>query len=509
MKYFCTTIIVIAAINFAITVSADVILPQIINSKMVLQQGTKVPIWGWADKGEEITVKFAGQTQKTVPKGPKNRWEVKLAPLKASSLPQLMTIEGKNKITLVDVLVGEVWLASGQSNMEMILLNTDRNEKNAAKAESNNKMLRFFDVERIMYGVPLDDTSGHWKTCSQISKNLRASAVGFFFGLALQKNLGVPVAIIDSNWGGKKIERFISDDGYTSIKLKPHRSRQWQSGSLAKKLKTDQETLKKLGCKAVAAADKGLIMPIIFLNRMDGHANNSIYNGMIAPLVPYAIKGVIWYQGESNRGRKDYFKKLQGLSLGWAKSFNIKDIPLYQVQIAPYDYTRGKSKKCTVLCDTIWKAQYKGANEIPGMGIVAIHDTNINIKSIHPRHKRTVGERLAAMALKRKYGKNIVASGPRFASAKLSGNKVIVSFSEIDKGLTTKDSKAPTWFELSADGKVFMSAKANIIANTVEVSCKKLPLPKFVRMGWNEIAIPNLMDKNGWPAFAFSGKVVK
>jgi sialate O-acetylesterase len=229
---------------------------------------------------------------------------------------------------------------------------------------------------------------------------------------------------------------------------------------------------------------------------------------MIAPLTPYAIRGAIWYQGESNRGAKDYFKKLQGLSKGWSKVFKVDNLPLYQVQIAPFAYNRGKPGDST-LCDSIWSAQYRGADEIPGMGLVAIHDTNIDIHNIHPEYKRPVGNRLAALALKNQYGKDVVTTGPRVAAAKLKGSKVIVSFKDVDQGLVTADGKAPSWFELSVDGKAFVQADAMIQGNIVEVSVAGMPAPKYVRMGWADVAIPNLKDKNGWPVFAFPAQAVE
>jgi sialate O-acetylesterase len=240
-----------------------------------------------------------------------------------------------------------------------------------------------------------------------------------------------------------------------------------------------------------------------------GDAENFIYNAMVAPLAPYAVQGTIWYQGESNRGSQDYLKKLQALSAGWSQVFRVKDMPLLMVQIAPYDYPKGKDPSASLLADTIWAAQYQAAETIPGVAVVPIHDTNIDIKDVHPIHKRTVGERLAAVALKNQYKKEgVVASAPRFQSAFWEGSKVVVSFSGILNGLTTTDGKAPSWFELSSDGVSFVPAQAELRENTVLVSAESIPDPKFVRMGWRDIAIPNLKDKDSWPVFAFSSQPV-
>jgi sialate O-acetylesterase len=482
---------------------AEVELPKVINSKMVLQRGVAAPVWGWADPGEEVTVQFDGQVKKAMP-GENGTWMVRLDPLIASSEPRMMTIKGRNEIRLIDILVGEVWLASGQSNMEWTFQNLAPDEKTFVLTQIDNKLVRAFHVEHhLEAGIPMDDTLGRWKNCrDMLGGDLNSvSAVGFFFALKLQQELGVPVAILDANWGGKRIELFIPDEGYQAIGVN-YRKRP-ASRDPVSQLKEMARSIDE----SVRAAEKGIKRPYIE-NRIYGSSDNSIYNAMIAPLTPYAIKGAIWYQGESNRSLRDYFQKLQGLSAGWSKVFNVEDIPIHQAQIAPYDYSRGKGPISSMLCDNIWAAQYRGADEIPGMSMVPTHDTNIDTADIHPKHKRTVGERLAAKALKNQYGKAVVTTGPSFAAAKRDGTKVMVSFGDVDQGLTTADGQAPSWFELSADGKTFVKADAVLNDNTVEVFATDVPSPKFVRMGWYDTAIPNLADKNGWPVFAFSAKPV-
>ena len=487
---------------------ADVVLPKVIASQMVLQRGVAAPIWGWADQGEAVTVTFAGQTKQALPDA-SGKWMVQLDPLTASAESRVMTVQGKNEIQLTDVLVGEVWLASGQSNMEWSFHAIAADEQQYAVAQKDNKLLRAFHVnQHITAGIPLDDTEGAWKDCTEmvgVSLN-SVSAVGFFFALKLQQELGVPVAFIDANWGGQRIEPFIPDEGYKALGLNyKKRPANADPKAIAAQLKGIAASVDR----ARQAAEQGRKVPFLVGDRVYGWAENGIYNAMIAPVTPYAIKGAIWYQGESNRGANDYFKKLQALSAGWSQVFNVKNIPFYQVQIAPFDYARGKNPNLSTLCDTIWKAQYKGAAEIPGMGIVAIHDTDIDIKNIHPVRKLPVGNRLAAQALKNQYGLDVIVTGPAFAGAALSGSKAVVSFKDIDRGLSTIDGQAPSWFELSADGKAFVAADAVINGNTVEVSAAGVAAPKFVRMGWKDIAIPNLNDKNGWPVFSFSAQPVQ
>lgn len=472
-------------------VRADVVLSSIISNGMVLQRGVPAPVWGWADAGEEVTVEFGGQVKKAMP-GPDGKWMVELDPLEASATPRSMTISGKNKILLENILVGEVWIAAGQSNMDWTFHQIDPAEREFAESQKENPLIRAFHVHKnLKAGIPMDDTAGVWKDAAQMVVGPNSvSAVGFFFALDLAKSLGIPVAILDVNWGGQKIEPFLAPEGYKAVGL-PFKE-------------------PDLSVPRGPQAPPNVLKTAFNVPRNQyGNAENFIYNAMVAPLAPYAVQGTIWYQGESNRGSEDYLKKLQALSAGWSQVFRVKDMPLLMVQIAPYDYSKGKDLSASLLADTIWAAQYQAAETIPGVAVVPIHDTNIAIKNIHPKHKRTVGERLAASALKNQYKKSgVVASAPRFQSASREGSKVVVSFSGILNGLTTSDGQAPSWFELSNDGVSFVPAKAELQGNTVLVSAESIPEPKFVRMGWLDVAIPNLKDKDAWPVFAFSSQPV-
>ena len=503
-----TRAVLIACLAFSASlVRADVVLSSIISNGMVLQRGVQAPIWGWADPGEEVTVEFAGQVKKASPGGD-GKWMVELDPLEASATPRSMTISGKNKIQIENMLVGEVWIASGQSNMEWTFNRIDAAERAFAESQKDNALVRAFHVhQHLTAGIPMDDTAGVWKNAAEmVTGPNTVSAVGFFFALDLAKSLGVPVAILDVNWGGTPIERFLAPEGHSAVGLplnQPDRRVAKTAKAAAGQIAAGKASIDE----SYQAAQKGL-KKAFEVQYPYGNAENFIYNAMVAPMVPYAVRGAIWYQGESNRGANDYLKKLQALTAGWSQVFRVKDMPFLLVQIAPFDYSKGKDPQAALLADTIWAAQYEAAETIPGVAVVPIHDTNIDIKNIHPVHKRPVGERLAATALKNQYGKDVLASAPRFASASHEGSTVVVSFSGVSNGLTTSDGQAPTWFELSADGKSFVSAQAEIKGNTVLVAAESVPEPKFVRMGWCDIAIPNLKDKDGWPVFAFSAQPV-
>lgn len=502
MKTFC---ILVLGMMFASQALGALHLPSVIASKMVLQQGQRVPIWGWVDGSAAVTVRFAGQTKTATPDA-LGKWMVYLDPLQASATPRSMTISaGGHSAELTDVLVGEVWLASGQSNMEWNFAQIDSSERNVALSQATNQMVRAFHVDQHLFtGVPMDDTAGRWKTAAEMVDPIRnVSAVGFFFAVELQKKLGVPVAFLDVSWGGQPIQCFVSrkaakDTGYLEIEPEP-----------------TQEAI-VAGLERIASEIEGALedvkkgrRPHLAVN-MDvfGHAPNGTFNAMLSPLAPFAIKGAIWYQGEANRGQQNYFTGLQALSASWSEAFGVNPLPLCQVQIAPFRYNR-KMDRDTSLPETIWRAQYRAAQEIPGMGVIPIHDTGIDVMDIHPRFKKPVGERLAAHALRHQYGRDVVATGPRFDRAVREGREVVVSFRDVDQGLETSNGEAPSWFELSADGQNFVDAKAVLDGNTVRVSClDAVPVPKFVRMGWDNVAIPNLRDKNGWPVFAFPEQAV-
>lgn len=480
---------------------AEITLPAIIDSGMILQRDAQVPIWGWASEGETITVSFAGQTKTATP-DESGKWMIELDPLPASSESRNMKIRGEDEITLSDILVGEVWLAAGQSNMEWTFAKIIPEEQSFAKSQTGNQLVRSFHVsEHLTAGVPMDDTIGSWKNAKQmIGEEPSTSAVAFFFALRLQKELGIPIAILDANWGGRPIEAFIPNEGYKATGLRiPKDQRQSVDMEQAQsQLKANQKTIEqtsKLASRGISRAFN--------LNTVYGEAPNYIHNAMIAPLAPFAIKGAIWYQGESNRNASDYFEKTKALVTGWSKIFRVENLPFLQVQIAPYDYSRGRNPRLSILCDNIWRAQFRADLEINNVGIVAVHDTVTNLRDIHPPSKRPVGERLAALALNEQYGKKIISSGPKFSSAKLEGDQIIIMFEGIDQGLTTTDGEAPSWIETSADGKNFSPAAAKIVGDKVVVSTKGMPEPKFIRMGWANTAIPNLADINGWPAFAF------
>jgi sialate O-acetylesterase len=301
---FFTLFILSTVSVFAGIVSAEVKLPNVIGSDMVLQRDLPVPIWGWADSGEEVTVSFAGQS-KTTKAGDDGKWMIKLDKLEANAKASSLTVAGSNEITLDNILVGEVWICSGQSNMEWRLSGTTNAKEEVAA--SDHPLIRLFDVPgHTTSPKPQEEGRGNWQVCNPKTSG-GFSAVGYFFGRRLNKELEVPVGLIGSNWGGTRIEPWTTLAGFESVP---------ELADIAKKVK-DYKADTKVG----------------------GGSPSAIYNSMVHPLAPFAMRGGIWYQGESNGGEHmSYYHKKHALVNGWRKVFQNKDLGFYWVQLANFQF---------------------------------------------------------------------------------------------------------------------------------------------------------------------------
>lgn len=456
--------------------SADVRLPHIFSDHMALQAGQDVPVWGWADPQEKVTVRFAGQSVRTRADA-SGHWRVDLSALKPDDAPQVMTVSGHNRIAIEDVVVGEVWLASGQSNMEKPI-GDQRGQKPTFNAEAelagaDHPDLRLFKVAKARKGAAADDVEGQWVRCDPQSLDAtHFSAAGYFFGRSLMTNLHSAVGVIDADWGGTRIEPWTPPQGFDAMP------------QLADFAAAEGSTVKVAG-----------VHP------------SELYNGMIAPIVPYAIKGVIWYQGEENVMEVDdgdfYLPKMTALIEGWRKVWGY-DLPFYYVQIAPFLYhLRWPETVVSPQAEPrLWEAQ-TAALSIPKTGMVVINDKVDDLFNIHPRDKKTVGERLANMALNLTYGQaDIPIYGPMFANVRFNGAQAVVTFDHAD-GLTTRDGKAPNWFVVAGADGVVHPAQARISGDSVIVTSPDVSAPLVVRFAWDEAAQPNLINGAGLPAAPF------
>lgn len=463
---------------------AELFLPRIFGDHMVLQAGQPVAIWGWADPGATVAVSFAGQTQSAMASSD-GAWRVILPVLTTSANAREMVVTSTNRASKTenrkfsDVLVGEVWLCSGQSNMEKPL-GDQRGQKptfNAPEeiAAANFPEIRFFKVAKTRASAPARDVAGEWTVCTPSSiDRIKFSAAGYFFGRKIHQELGVPVGLIDSTWGGTRIEPWTAPRGFVAVP------------SLAD----------------FAAATKSLGTKIA------GTEPSVLYQAMIHPLAPYALRGVLWYQGESNLIEVDdaelYPDKMQALVQGWREMWQ-REFSFYYVQIAPHLYhvVRPANVTSPEAAPRFWEAQ-AAAQRLPRTGMVVTTDLVDDLNDIHPRNKKDVGERLARWALSQDYGKTgIEVSGPVFHHGEIDGTRAILHFDHAVGGLATRDQRPPNWFTIAgADGKFFPGI-AVIEGDTVVVTSPRVASPTVVRFAWDEAAQPNLVNRAGLPVVPF------
>jgi sialate O-acetylesterase len=452
-------------------------LPFVFSDNMVLQRDMPDPIWGSAPAGDAVNVSFAGQT-KSATADDRGKWTMRLDPMPASNDGRDLTVtSGRDMVTFHNVVVGEVWLCGGQSNMEKPIgeQKGQRPTENAKEeiAAADHPLIRLLAVPKVRDAGKIDC---HWEVCTPATiDSLHFSAVGYFFGRKIQQEMGVPVGLIHSNWGGTRIEPWTNVQGFDSVSsLKPFADALHAPGPTT---------------------------------RVSGSVPAELYKPMIRPMIPFAIRGVLWYQGESNvmvHDRGLYFDKMLALITGWRAAWGEGDFPFYYVQLAPYLYSqRPKENSTPEDLPYVWEAQTR-AMSIPHTGMVVITDLVDKLSDIHPIQKREVGERLAAWALAHDYGKtDVVFSGPMFKSLEIQGNKAIVHFDDTAGGLASRDGKPLSDFTIAgADGK-FADATATIDGDTVDVTNPDVPEPKAVRLGWDERAMPNLENKAGLPAGPF------
>ena len=489
---------------------AEVRLPKVFGPHMVLQRDQPIVVWGWAQPGEKLTVTFAA-AKAGATANDRGEWRVSL-PAQAAGGPHVLTVSGSSEVRCDDVLVGEVWLCSGQSNMEMGIKSCRDAEAEIAAANFPN--IRLLMVPNRWTPMPQSDIEAAWKACTPASVAEDGwggfSAAAYYFGRELHKQLGVPIGLIDATWGGTRIESWTPPEGFAEVPALKADHERVQLGDPRSPLhhqrleRTLQATEQWLGAARQALTKNELVPPMPaypdeLLPPRDVQHPTALYNGMIHPLHPFALRGAIWYQGESNSGEgRLYTERMKALIGGWRQVWANPNLAFYYVQIAPFNYGGNPE-----VIGEFWEAQAE-AQSVPHTGMAVINDIG-DLKDIHPVNKQDVGRRLAAWALARTYGRGDVEySGPTFKSLALDGDKLRIRFDHAGQGLASRDGKPLTWFEIiDADEGGFVTADARIDGDAVVLSAAEVKRPVAMRFAWSMLAEPNLMNKAGLPASAF------
>ena len=455
--------------------SAQLSMPRIFSSNMIFQQGVKVPVWGKALPDETIQVVF-GEQRVTTRAGTDSCWKVELKPMKATFEERELRVIGKEStITYHNVVIGEVWICSGQSNMEYTMqlypgyaqpLKGD-NLAAIELGKPENSLIRIYNCSR-------NGSKTSWSPAN--GESLKASsAAGYFFARAIQEKLNVPVGIITAAVGGTHIEAWTANEDYRR---------------------------------------SSIFAPL--LEAGGGQVGEQIpgtwYNVMIAPLIPYAVKGFLWYQGENNCAKRDtmYAEKYKIMVEGWREKFNLKVAPFYYVLLAPHIYSdrlHNKNRNAVTAEDLplFREQQLKGAAITNNTDYIVISDLVDDLNDIHPSYKWEVGARLAGLALAKTYGQtNTRSYGPRMKTMRGAGDSIIVTFDHVADGLRTIDGKRVSWFEIAGADKQFRPALAEIRGeNEVVVFHPDIKDPVKVRLGWHETAMPNLVNTDHLPVAPF------
>lgn len=451
--------------------SAAVRCPRLFDDHMVLQREKAVPLWGTASPGETVTVSFAGQT-KSAKAGEDGRWRLSLDPLPASAEPRTLAVQGENRLEFADVLVGEVWFCSGQSNMEKPLGPRVRQQPTddyeLELEASRYPLLRLFHVPRT--DLKQDKPGAlHWLRCDpEALRSTEFSAAAYYFGRQLSQVLGVPVGLIHSSFGGTRIEAWLPVEGYADPALRGLEKEKYQAW-------------------------------------VPGVQPTELFASMVEPYAPYGVRGFLWYQGETNCMLPDplYAKKQAALIAQWRRVWEAPEAPFFGVLLAPYEYSkRPQAAVTSEALPAFWEEQAK-ALSAPHTGYVVTNDLVSDLRDIHPTAKREVGHRLARLALADVYGRgDIPARGPRFVSLKAVAGALELAF-EHAEGLRTRDGLAPDNFSVAGEDRVFRAADAKIEEGRVVLRSPAVPKPVAARFGWSEDARPNLVNQSGLPAEPF------
>lgn len=487
-------------LSFSFSLKAQVKLPVLVSDNMVLQQNTKVNLWGWASPNEKINIQLGWQnTSIEVVANSTGNWKIAVDTPHGSEKAYSISINASNKIVLNNVLIGEVWICSGQSNMYFPVGKEDGTWKTGVKnyeeeiEKANFPNIRLFTVLTNASSKPLDDVTGRWAACSPESIKT-FSAVAYFYGRELYQKLKIPIGLISSSWGGTKAEAWTSQD---VLEGNPEFLTILEED--AKNEKVYQEKLEAyyLNLKNEKLAANTLKTELKKPKKEANKTSYVLYNAMLHPLINYTMKGVIWYQGESNSGKAKLYQTLfPAMVKNWREDWKQGDFPFYYVQITPH---KGQTPE-------IREAQLLSLKVIPNSGMAVTTDVG-DTNNIHPIDKQTVGYRLALIALAKTYNEDkLVYSGPIYNHMKIKKDKIQLFFDYADSGFrkTTGDLKE---FEIAGDDKVYYPAFAKIDGKTIIVFSEKVKNPKAIRFAWKAVPEPNLFNAENLPASPFRTEI--
>lgn len=484
--------------------AADVRLPAVIGENMVLQRETSIPLWGWADPGERVTVMIANQ--RFITSADENgRWQATIEPLTAGG-PYELYVEGENTIRFTNILAGDVWVCGGQSNMEMRVQHCANADSEVAVAY--HPEIRLFQPRNILSDIPRDDCDGSWEICRPGTAE-DFSGVGYFFGRALHDSTGVPIGLINTSWYGSSAEVWMSREELESDPSFAHILDEWKpilEGDHAPVL--DYYRIMGLWVEDVMYAGyvhtslPPYATPPPSPIRLQTWPDIPMwgFNGMIAPIIPFGIKGVIWYQGEGNASRAYEYRRLfPAMIAAWRQAWGEGDFPFIYVQLANY------RRPAETPGDSEW-AELREAQlltlDTPNTGMAVTIDIG-EASNIHPKNKQETGRRLALCALHTVYGRDIAWSGPMFDSYEIEGDRIRIRFSHTDGGLSGRDGEALHGFAIAGADRKFVWAEAAIAGSDILVWSDAVPDPVAVRYGWADNPECNLYNGAGLPASPF------
>jgi sialate O-acetylesterase len=499
-RFYCRIVgATMFALSFVASLSADVILAPLFRDGAVLQREQSLPVWGKASPGEKVLVRFHRQSAETVA-GTDGRWKVVLEPEKACSDAAELIVAGTNTVHVRDVLVGDVWLCSGQSNMEFRVSQARDAERETAAATM--PLIRHFKIPHLVAEKPADDCPGKWEPCSPATVG-EFTAVGYFFAKDLHARLGVPIGLVNSSWGGTQIEGWMNASAVASDPSAKAIDQRWRQvlADYPGKLEKYERDLAKWNKDEAAARASGKDYkkrkPVAPEGSGSRWLPSGMFNAMIAPLAPAAFRGVLWYQGEANAARYEEYRSLfPGMIRQWRESFGRPELPFYFVQLANLERRADTS-------GSQWAFQREAqaaALTLPATGMAVTIDIG-DATNIHPTNKQEVGRRLALIARAQLFGEPVEFTGPVFEGAQRVGSSLRVTF--VHAAGLRMDKSVAAGFEVAGEDRKFVPAVVTVDGEALLLSAPGVSAPVAVRYAWGNNPSISLFNGAGLPAAPF------